>query len=112
MATLNKLQKKIMRRVYYAYAIRMVTLRGVPQGFLMLGALIALTYFVSIGNVIQNIEKVGVSGLSQFAYSAVTNTEAWTLLILGVFIFGLLSFRFKIKTPEVELFAKVRSEYT
>ena len=104
---LNTLQKKIMRRIYYAYAIRLVTLPGMPQGFLMIAALIALTYFVSLGNVIQNIEIVGVNGLGQFLYSAITNTEAWTLLILGVFIFGAFSFRFKVKAPELKIFAKV-----
>ncbi len=93
--------------MYYAYALRTITLPGVPQGFLMLSALIALTYFVSIGNVIQNAELIGMSGLGQFAYNAVTNTEAWTLLILGVLIFLAFSFRFKIKTPEVGVYAKV-----
>ncbi len=105
--SLTKLQKKIMRRVYYAYAIRLVTLPGVPQGFMMLGALIALTYFVSLGNVIQNMESVGMSGLGQFAYNAVTNTEAWTLLLLGVMIFSAFSFRFKITTQDAPQFAKV-----
>lgn len=107
MATVTKLQKKIMRRVYYTYAIRLATLPGVPQGFLMLGALIALTYFVSIGNVIQNIEQVGMSGFGQFAYNAVTNTEAWTLLLLGIMIFSALSFRFKIRPAASPVFAKV-----
>jgi hypothetical protein len=106
MATLNKLQKKIMRRVYYAYAIRTVTLPGVPQGFLMLASLIGLTYFVSIGNVIQNMMNIQVSGLGRFAYNAVTNTEAWTLLILGVLIFSMFSFRFKMKTPEMKVLAE------
>jgi hypothetical protein len=106
MKKLNSLQKKIMRRVYYAYAIRMVTLPGVPQGFLMLGALIALTYFVSIGNVIENMMNLQVSGLGRFAYNAVTNTEAWTLFILGVLIFSAFSFRFKMKTPEVKVLAE------
>jgi hypothetical protein len=107
MKKLNALQKKVMRRVYYAYAMRIVTLPGVPQGFLMLSALIALTYFVSIGNVIQNIEIVGLTGVGRLSYNAVTNTEAWTLLILGVFVFSALSFRIKIRTPEVTVFAKV-----
>jgi ABC-type dipeptide/oligopeptide/nickel transport system permease component len=100
MATLNKLQKKIMRRVYYAYALRLATLPGIPQGFMMLAALIALTYFVSIGNVINNMVNVGFNGIGQFAYNAITNTEAWTLLILGVMIFSALSFRFKLKVSE------------
>jgi hypothetical protein len=107
MKQLNSLQKKIMRRVYYAYAIRVATLPGVPQGFLMLASLIGLTYFVSIGNVIQNLMTMQVSGLGRFFYNALSNTEAWTLLILGVFIFSLFSFRFKMKTPTLKVFAEV-----
>lgn len=90
------LQKRIMRRIYYAYAIRTITLPGVPQGFFMLGALIALTYFVSLRNVLQNFMNIPVGDVGQFFYNAVTNTEAWTLLFLGVIIFSLFSFRFKI----------------
>ena len=102
------LHKRIMRRIYYAYVIRLVTLPGLFQGFLMLGALIALTYFVSLGSVIQNIEIVGLSGVGRLAYSAITNTEAWTLLIIGVMVFAALSFRFKIRTSgNTPVFAKV-----
>jgi hypothetical protein len=74
----------------------------------MLGALIALTYFVSLGNVIQNMEQVGMGGLSHFAYSAITNTEAWTLLIIGGMVFVALSFRFKVRANGSALkFAKI-----
>lgn len=97
MQKLNRLQKKIMRRIYYAYAIRVATLRGVPQGFFMLGVLIALTHFVSLGNVIVNMEHVGLGGLGVFVYNAFTNTEAWTLLLIGLMIFSALSFRFKVQ---------------
>ncbi len=108
MHMVSKLHKKIMRRVYYAYAIRLATLPGVLHGFLMLGALIALTYFVSLGNVIQNIEIVGLSGVGRLAYSAITNTEAWTLLIIGFMVFAALSFRFKVSTSHsAQTFAKV-----
>jgi len=108
MKKINTLQRKIMRRIYYAYAIRLATLPGVLQGFLMLGALIALTYFVSLGNVIQNMEIVGISGLGRLAYSAVTNTEAWTLLIIGFMVFAALSFRFTVSARGSGLkFAKI-----
>lgn len=97
-----------MRRVYYAYAIRVITTPGVLRGFFMLAVLIGLTYFVSIGDVIQNMEIVGFSGLGQLAYNAVTNTEAWTLLLLGVFIYTALSFRFSFTARSAEpVFAKI-----
>ena len=92
----DRLHNTIMRRIYYAYAIRLVTMPGVLQGFVMLGALIALTYFVSIGNVVQNFLNIPVRDIGTFLYNAVATTEAWTLLLVGVFIYAALSFRFKI----------------
>jgi hypothetical protein len=110
MATqISKLHKQIMRRVYYAYALRLVTLPGIPQGFLTLFALIGLTYFVSLGSVLNNIRQIPVGNLDTFAYNAVTNTDAWTLLFTGLIIFSLLSFRFKMKTPSFALFSRAEA---
>ena len=100
------LQKKIMRRVYYAYAIRLATTPGVAQGFLMLAVLIGLTRFVSLGNVVRNLMGVEVGHVGTFFYNAVTNTEAWTLLLLGVFIYAVLSLRFKIAPVRTHSFVK------
>lgn len=109
MKKLSALQKKIMRRVYYAYAIRLVTLPGVPQGFLTLFALIGLTYFVSLASVLNNIRQIPVGNLDTFAYNAVTNTDAWTLLFTGLIIFSLLSFRFRITSLPFGLFSRARA---
>ena len=103
----KSLQKKIMRRVYYAYGLRVVSTPGIVQGFLMLGILIALTYFVSLGNVIANMESVGVRHLDVFFYNAITNTEAWTLLLIGAFIFSAFTLRLKIVHWNGTQFAKV-----
>ncbi len=97
-----------MRRVYYAFALRMVATPGVMQGFGMLGVLIGMTYFVSIGNVLQNMSTVGASNIGTFLYHAVRNTEAWTLLLIGLFIYAALSFRFKVAPlSEASQFAKI-----
>lgn len=104
---ISKLHTRVMRRVYYAYALRLVTLPGIPQGFFTLFALIGLTYFVSLGSILNNIRQIPVGNLDTFVYNAVTNTDAWTLLFVGLIIFGVFSFRFKIKTPMVGIFAKV-----
>ncbi len=89
----KKLQRKIMRGIYYAYALRMVSIPGVWQGTVMFAAMLVLTQFVSLGNVLQNISEAPVGHLGVYFYNAVTNTEAWTLLTIGVFVFALLSFR-------------------
>lgn len=90
------LKNSIMRRVYYTFAIRLATNPGVLHGFLMLALMISLTYFVSIGNVIENMMNAKVSHLGVFFYNAVTNTEAWTLLILGALIMAAFSLRFSL----------------
>jgi hypothetical protein len=93
---MNTLQRKIMRQIYYVYALRTVFQPVVVHGFLMLSLMILLTYFVSIGNVITNMMNIKVGNLGTFFYNAVSNTEAWTLIILGILIFSVFSLRFAI----------------
>ncbi len=90
---MKALQRKIMRGIYYAYLLRLVSLPGVAQSFVMLGVLILLTRFVSLGNVVQNFLHIEVNHIGVFFYNAVRTTEIWTLLLLGVFIFLSLSLR-------------------
>jgi hypothetical protein len=96
----NKLSRAIMRRVYYTYAIRAITTPGVLQGLAMFAILVALTQFVSLGNVIQNLMHVEVGYLGTFFMNAINATEIWTLVLLGAFIMAALSFRFKIVAHE------------
>ena len=65
-------------------------------GFFMLAMLIALTHFVSIGNVIHNMLSVHATNLSTYIVHAILNTEAWTLVIIGVLIFSAFSLRFTL----------------
>ena len=76
--------------------IRTATQPVVVHGFVMLGLVIMLTYFVSLGNVIKNMMNIQVGHLDTFFYNAVSNTEAWTLLLLGALIFSAFSLRFSI----------------
>lgn len=85
-----------MRRVYYAYSIKLATHPVILHGILMIAFLIALTYYVSIRDIINNVMNIEVGHLGTYAYNAVTNTEIWTLFLVGAFIFSLLSLRFKL----------------
>ncbi len=105
---MKRLQRKIMRGIYYAYAIRLATLPGVWQGFVMLGVLIALTRFVSIGNVIQNVRSIEMSQFGTFVYNAVRTTEIWTLLLIGLFVFLSLSLRISL-APRARAYSFVRA---
>ena len=90
---MKTLQRKIMRGIYYAYFLRLISLPGVLQGFVMLAILIALTRFVSLGNVIQNFSNIELNGAGTFFYNAFRTTELWTLLLIGLFVFLSLSLR-------------------
>ena len=105
---MKRLQKKIMRGIYYAYAIRLMTLPGVLQGFVMLASLIALSYFVSIGNVIKNLSIIEMGHVGTFVYNAVRTTEIWTLLLIGVFVFSLLSLRITLTPKDREAYSFAR----
>ncbi len=93
---MKTLQRKIMHGIYYAYALRLVSLPGVFQGFVMLGIMIALTRFVSLGNVINNLSQIESSRIGAFMYNAVSTTELWTLLLIGLFVFLSLSLRISL----------------
>lgn len=93
---MKTLQRKIMRGIYYAYFLRLVSLPGVLQGFVMLGVLIMLTRFVSLGNVIQNFSNIEMTHVDTFAFNAIRTTEVWTLLLIGLFVFLSLSLRISL----------------
>ena len=106
---MKTLKRKIMRGIYYAYMLRLVSLPGVLQGFVMLGILIALTRFVSLSHVIQNLSHIEMSNFGTFVYHAVRTTELWTLLLIGMFVFLSLSLRISLvpKNEDQYSFARV-----
>jgi hypothetical protein len=106
---MKTLQKKIMRGIYYAYAIRLVTIPGLWQGFVMLGTMIILTHFVSLGNVINNLSQIEMSHIDTFVYNAVRTTEIWTLLLIGLFVFFSLSLRFTLTPRERQSLSLART---
>lgn len=106
---MKTLQRKIMRGIYFAYALRLVSLPGVLQGFVMLGIMIALTRFVSLSNVLSNLTQIELSHIGTFAYNAVRTTELWTLLLIGVFVFLSLSLRISLVPKHEDEYAFARS---
>jgi len=90
-----------MRRVYYAFALKTATHPAMLHGSFMLAFIIALTYYVSLGNVIQNIMNIQVGHLGTYLFNAVTNTEIWTLLLLGALILSAFSLRVRLKSPRM-----------
>lgn len=102
---MKTLQRKIMRGIYYAYFLRLVSIPGVLQGFIMLGILIVLTRYVSLGNVIYNLSHAEMSNVGMFFYNAVRTTELWTLLLIGAFVFLSLSIRVRVIPRKAEMYS-------
>lgn len=88
----NKLRKNIMRRVYYAYALRVLVNRGTIHLTLMAAMLMVFFQFVSLGAVLNNFSEVTVGHVGQFALTAIKNTEIWTLLSIVVLLVVFISF--------------------
>lgn len=88
-----KLQKKIMRRVYLAFALRLVQHPIVLQLGTFALALVLFAKLVHVHRVLQGLEST--SNVPQFLYntfaSALMRGEVLTLIVVGVLIFTALS---------------------
>ena len=97
MTHMHKIQRNIMRRVYYAYALRIGTHPATISAGLFAVGVYGLSVVVHVASVIENILSVQVGKLPYFIMDAVLNTDVFTLMFLGVIIFSLLSFRISIR---------------
>lgn len=99
-----------MRRVYYAYSLRVLTH---PRTLHVLGAVVLLyvfSLFVSVGDVLYNLSLVRVYNVDSFIISAFKHTEVWTLLTLIAFAALGLSFMRStrhLKMPHMHHFGAV-----
>ncbi len=80
-----------MRRVYYAYMLRVVTHRLTIHAGLLGVMLYALASLVHFKRVFQNIGSVEVNALAGKVFHILTHADALTLLVCGVIVMTLLS---------------------
>ncbi len=97
MAHIHKLQKNIMRRVYYAYALRIATHRATISAILFAVGVYGLSVMIHVASIIENILALQVGSLPQYILSAFLNAELFTLVFIGVIVFSLLSFRISVR---------------
>lgn len=81
---MKTLQQKIMRRVYYVFALKIVTHPIFFHSFLLGLSIFALSRLVSIPNVLLNLMNVKVGEVAQFFLGALLNTQAVTILWLAI----------------------------
>lgn len=93
----DKLKKTIMRRVYYAYTLRLATHTVTLHLALLVGSAFLMTQFVSFKNVLANVSNIKVGQLGSYTWSALVSTEIWTILLIGLIIFAALSLRIQLR---------------
>jgi hypothetical protein len=80
----TKLQNSIMRRVYYAYALRLIMSRTGAYFIGFASTALILVQMVSVPAIMHNMLSVPVGEVHRFFLGAFLNTEAWTLLAFFV----------------------------
>lgn len=78
----KQLQKNIMRRVYYAFMIRLATHPLLVSGVVFGTALVLFARNVHVERVVDAFLSIPVSHVPQFIYSALAQGEVATLLSL------------------------------
>lgn len=99
MSKMNQLQKKIMRRVYYAFALRLGTHPLVVHGVLFVASVYGLSVMVHVASIIENLRNIQVGNLDTYIFNAFTHTDVLTLLFVGMVFFTLLSLRWNLSMP-------------
>jgi hypothetical protein len=92
-----------MRRVYYSFAVGFVTSRAFLHLILFTIGLYGIKVMVHVASVVQNLKSVELNYVDNFIYNALTHTDFYTLVFIGVVVFSLLSFNFNVlKLPKMQ----------
>lgn len=91
----HTLQKKIMRRVYGVFALRLASHPITLQIGLCVAALLVLAKLVHVSRVAESMLSTSVANLPQYLFNTVLSAfmrgEVLTLIAVGVIVFSLLS---------------------
>ena len=91
-----------MRRVYYAFALRLGTHPLLLNSVLLTVSVYGLSVMVNVASIFRNLRIMQVNRLDNFAANAILHTDTLTLLFFGLVIFSMLSFNFTIlKAPRM-----------
>lgn len=102
----KQLQKQIMRRVYYSYAISIGTHAMLWQGVFLGGAAVLLARWLHVASIFDNLLATPVGTVPAYVANAVvgavTHGEFMTVVMLvGVVLVGLISLQQMAKSLHV-----------
>jgi len=92
----KKMKRRIMRRVYYTFGIRMATHVTTMHLVVMAASVYALGYFVHVAAVFRNVSSVPVGEFVGYVLRTVTHADVMTLLVLSVIVLTAVSLPFSL----------------
>jgi hypothetical protein len=102
MQQINQLHKKIMRRIYYAYALRVSTQAFVIHAVLFIASVYALSKLVHVASILQNISNTKVGSLGTYFLNTIMHAEFLTMVVLAIVIFSALSIPISFRRAKFE----------
>ena len=98
--TINQLQRKIMRRVYYVFGLRIATHTITIHMLIILFASYVLTRLVHVAAVLENVANTRVGDFAVHMLRIFQHADVATLLVLGIVLFAVLSLKISLRTPQ------------
>lgn len=97
----NSLQRRIMRRVWYSYGLSVLVSRATVRGFALGFSAVLFIELVSIPSILANLLTVKVGLVPEYVWQSIVQSvkggEVLQLIMLGIVIFSLLSFRINLR---------------
>ena len=95
----HKLQKAIMRRIWYTYALSLVLRQSMVWGLAFGASVIGFWKLVSITSIVQNFLNVPIGQAPTYVLQSMMQAEFFALIAFGIIVFTVLSVGFKITLP-------------
>ena len=92
----QQIKRTIMRRVYYAFGLRLAFSMTTLHLVILAAAVYALGYFVHVSAVLQNVSRQPVGEFGPYMLKVVMQADVITLLVTGVIIMTALSLPFTL----------------
>jgi len=99
MAILDTVGKRIMQRVYYTFAVRIMTHPVTIHALLFVGSVFVLSRLTHVAAIVSNLKSVRVGELDVYLYSTFMQAEFLTLVCVGIIVFTLLSLPIRLVVP-------------
>ena len=95
-----------MRRIYYAFALKLATHPITMQSGLFVLALLVFAKLVHVSSVIENLLATNVANVPNFILGALMQGEVLTLIAVGVITFTMLSLPLQVRAillPKIKM---------